>query len=185
MAYFCYISAMKEIVQRDHPALRAVAATVPENEIGSKKIDGIISDMKKAMASQKDGVAIAAPQIGVGLRIFVVSGEFLKNVVKSYKGDGSDMVFINPEIVKSSREKKEVEEGCLSVRWLYGRVKRAVRVTVSAHNEKGEKIERGAGGLLAQIFQHEIDHLNGILFTDRTKDTWEMTEAEVRELQNG
>ncbi|MEA2714977.1 MAG: peptide deformylase [Candidatus Parcubacteria bacterium] len=176
---------MKEIVQRDHPALRAVAEAVAHKDISSEKIDGIIADMKKAMSSQKDGVAIAAPQIGVSLRIFVVSGAFMKQVVKSYKGDGSDMVFINPEMIKSSREKKEVEEGCLSVRWLYGKVKRSARVTISGFNEKGEKIERGAGGLLAQIFQHEIDHLNGILFTDRAKETWEMSEAEVKDLQRG
>ncbi len=174
---------MKEILQREAPVLREVAKSVPKDEIQSKSIATIIQDMKDAMNQQKDGVAIAAPQIGVNMRIFVISGTLLKQADKKYKGDGSDLVFINPEITKSSKEKKEVEEGCLSVRWLYGKVKRSVRVTMKAYNDKGDKIERGASGLLAQIFQHEVDHLNGILFTDKARETWEMTEEEIKELQ--
>ena len=77
----------------------------------------------------------------------------------------------------------EEEEGCLSVRWLYGKVVRSSRVTLHAYSEKGEKIERGASGLLAQIFQHEVDHLNGILFIDKAKEVWEMSEQEIAELQ--
>jgi peptide deformylase len=63
-----------------------------------------------------------------------------------------------------------MEEGCLSLRWLYGKVKRSARVTVEAYDEEGKKFSRGAGGLLAQIFQHEIDHLNGRLFIDTATD---------------
>jgi peptide deformylase len=58
-----------------------------------------------------------------------------------------------------------------------------MRATITAYNEKGEKIERGASGILAQIFQHEIDHLNGTLFTDKADQVWEMTEEEIREMQ--
>lgn len=175
---------MRDIVQREQPVLREVAKSVPIEDIATPKIDSIILDMSTAMSEQKDGVAIAAPQIGVNLRIFVISGKLLKQAYKPYKGDGtSDLVFINPEIVKASKEKKEVEEGCLSVRWLYGKVRRSARVTLKACNEKGEKIERGASGLLAQIFQHEVDHLNGILFTDKAKEVWEMSEEEIKELQ--
>ena len=76
-----------------------------------------------------------------------------------------------------------MEEGCLSVRWLYGKVKRSVRVTLSAQDDTGKKIERGASGLLAQIFQHEVDHLDGVLFIDKASDVWEMTEEEIKELQ--
>ena len=61
-------------------------------------------------------------------------------------------------------------EGCLSLRWLYGNVNRKKKVTIVAYNEKGERFQRGASGLLAQIFQHENDHLDGILFTDKAKD---------------
>ncbi len=143
-----YISLMPEILQRDAVVLRQTAKEVPIADIGTEKLNAIIADMRKAMASQKDGIAIAAPQIGISLRIFVVAGKLLKQADKTYKGDGSDLVFINPVLTKLSKEKKEVEEGCLSVRWLYGIVKRSTRVTINALNEKGEKIDRGASGLL-------------------------------------
>lgn len=172
---------MTDIVQRDASVLRQVAKSVPLAEISSPKIQDVITQMKKAMAAQKDGVAIAAPQIGISLRIFIVSGPLLKQADKKFKGDGSDLVFINPEIIKISKEKREVEEGCLSVRWLYGKVRRSLRATLKARNERGEAIERGASGLLAQIFQHEIDHLNGTLFIDKAKEIWEMTETDIKE----
>ena len=174
---------MPEIVQRDEPILRLKAKAVKPEDIGSERLNKIIADMKAAMLSQKDGVAIAAPQIGESLCIFVVNGALLKQADKTYKGDASDLVFINPEIVKRSREKKEVEEGCLSVRWLYGKVARSTRVTLKSLNEKGEKIERGASGLLAQIFQHETDHLAGTLFTDKAREIWEMSDEEKAEIQ--
>ncbi|MFA6601882.1 MAG: peptide deformylase [Candidatus Paceibacterota bacterium] len=174
---------MPEIVQRTSPILHNEALPVPLEEIKSPKVAAVIEDMKKALASQKDGAAIAAPQIGVNLRIFVVSGRMLKIADKSYKGDGSDQVYINPEITKLSKEKKNLEEGCLSVRWLYGKVKRAARASITAYDENGELVKRGASGVLAQVFQHEVDHLNGILFTDKASDVWEMTEEEIREAQ--
>jgi peptide deformylase len=174
---------MSNIVQKDNPILRGKAKSVPVEEIGSKKIAEIIEVMKVAMHSQKDGVAIAAPQIGESLQIFAISGILLKKAIKNYKGDESDLVFINPKITKTSKDKKEMEEGCLSVRWLYGKVNRSTRVTLEAYNEKGEKITRGASGLLAQIFQHECDHLKGVLFTDKTHEVWEMSAEEIKDLQ--
>lgn len=181
--FSCYYSAMKPIVEREDPVLRETAKPVPVKDIASPKIAGIVKDMIEAMRSQKDGVAIAAPQIGVNLRIFAVSGPLLSMADKTYKGGDADLVFINPEILKSSKQKKDVEEGCLSVRWLYGKVKRSTQVTIRAYNEKGEKLERGASGLLAQIFQHEVDHLNGVLFTDRAKELWEMSDEEIADLE--
>lgn len=175
---------MKDIIQRDNPTLRQNAKIVPIADIGSTKINSIIDNMSAAMAEQKDGIAIAAPQIGILLRIFVISGSLLRQADKNYTGEENNLIFINPEITKLSKDKKEMEEGCLSVRWLYGKVKRSTRVTIRAYNEKGEKIERGASGLLAQIFQHETDHLNGILFIDKAEQVWEMTEEEIKELQN-
>lgn len=174
---------MIDIVQRDNPILRAVASHVPIHEIGSERVKKIITRMKKAMDSQKDGVAIAAPQIGESEQIFMISGAILKHADKSYNGDGSDLIFINPIMSKLSKDKKTVEEGCLSVRWLYGKVRRSTRATVQAYNEKGEKVTRGASGLLAQIFQHETDHLKGVLFIDHAKEVWEMSQEEIAELQ--
>ena len=80
------------------------------------------------------------------------------------------MVFINPKISKLSKEKEWTPEGCLSVRWLYGKTYRSKKASISAYDENSKKFTRGASGLLAQIFQHETDHLNGILFIDHAKD---------------
>ena len=175
---------MLNIVQKNDPILRSKAKTVPIEEIRSKGIKDIIEKMAIAMHSQKDGVAIAAPQIGESLQIFIISGILLKKALKDFKGDETDLIFINPKISKLSKEKATMEEGCLSVRWLYGKVSRRTRVTLEAYNEKGKKIIRGASGLLAQIFQHECDHLNGILFTDKANEVWEMTAEEIKELQS-
>lgn len=163
---------MVSIVQKENPVLREKAKKVSVSDIKAGKFKKIIADMSKALAGQADGVAIAAPQIGVPLRIFVVSGKILDmlNPLPNEGQNHKDEVFINPEIIRSSREKAWVEEGCLSVRFLYGKVYRSKKITLRALNEKGEKVERGASGLLAQIFQHETDHLSGILFTDTAKD---------------
>lgn len=174
---------MTKILDRDAPVLREKAKTVPHEEITSAKIKKVIADMRAAMHLQKDGIAIAAPQIGHSLRIFVVSGPLLQQADPTYKGDGSDLIFINPELKRLSRDKKEVEEGCLSVRWLYGKVKRSTRASLKALDEHGKKVERGASGLLAQVFQHEVDHLNGVLFIDKARELWEMSPEEVAELE--
>lgn len=170
---------MTTIVQRENPVLRDVAKTVPVKDISSPAIKKIIERMREALDGQDDGVALAAPQIGESVRIFVVSGKIFdkgfekKDYVRDLKNTHPDLVFINPELTKLSREKKPMPEGCLSVRWLYGDVRRATRATVTAYDEHGKKFERGAGGLLAQIFQHEIDHLDGILFIDKAVDIHE------------
>ncbi|HEY4511958.1 MAG TPA: peptide deformylase [Candidatus Paceibacterota bacterium] len=169
---------MVNILQKDDPILRHKAVEVPVADISSAKIRAIIADMKKALAGEKDGVAIAAPQIGVPLRIFVVSGLLLKDMNLDKNATGEDQVFINPVIVKLSRTKEEMEEGCLSVRYLYGTIKRATKAIVRAHDETGKIFERGGSGLLAQIFQHETDHLEGKLFIDFAKNVHEM-EPEV------
>ncbi len=163
------------LVDRSDPVLRDKAALVPIDEIQSKKVRDVIKKMKEAMHAEEDGVAIAAPQIGESFRIFVVNGEALA----SHRGKSSadagtkraeDLVFINPELVKLSKKKSLMEEGCLSLRWLYGKVRRSEKATIKAYGEKGEKITKGASGLLAQIYQHEMDHLDGKLFIDKAKD---------------
>lgn len=165
--------------EKENKTLRMRAKEVPLKEIGAKKIKKIISDMKKALSTQDDGVAIAAPQIGESLKIIVISGKVkdiiagVENIENLKKTKNLDEVFINPKILRSSREKNSMEEGCLSVRWLYGKVKRSAKVEITAYDEGGKKVQRGASGLLAQIFQHEIDHLEGVLFIDKAKDVHE------------
>ncbi len=170
---------MISIVQKEDPVLRKVAVAIPVKEIESGKIRKIIEDMKKILATQDDGIAIAGPQIGQSLRIFIVSGTVLKLVDKNYKGDESHMIFINPEITKLSREKQVVEEGCLSIRWKYGKIKRAKKASIKAYDEYGHPFERGGSGLLAQIFQHETDHLDGLLFIDKAYDIRDMPPEDI------
>lgn len=164
-------------VKSGNPVLRDFAEPVPSKEIQSEKIKKVIEDMKNALAKEDEGVAIAAPQIGIPLRIFIVSKKIFQ-LLDATKSDGDafdDMIFINPEIIKLSRDKEVMEEGCLSVRDYYGKIKRATKTTIRAYDENGKIFERGGSRLLAQIFQHEIDHLNGILFTDSAKDVRKIT----------
>jgi len=171
----------KKILQKEDPVLRRKAADVPVREIRSAKIQKILAEMSASLASQHDGVAIAAPQIGYSVRIFVVSGKiFEKDFGKPKevsmvepalpKEEPKDLIFINPKISKLSRGKEWMPEGCLSVRWLYGKTYRSKKALVTAYNEHGKKFSRGASGLLAQVYQHETDHLNGVLFIDHAKD---------------
>lgn len=163
---------MAEIVQSPHQTLRLVAKEVPLSEIKSAEIKKILEQMKKALHGEDDGVAIAAPQINVPMRIFVVS----KKVISRAK---DDMVFINPSITKLGKKKEPMSEGCLSVRWKYGMVKRSTTATVKAYNEQGNEFVMSGKGLLAQIFQHETDHLNGILFIDKATDVEDLPPESV------
>lgn len=159
---------MKKIVQDGNPVLRQKAAPVATADIGTPALAKILTDMAKALAREADGVAIAAPQIGVPLRIFIVSGKIFRKEADAQMPP--DRVFINPKITKLSKEKDWLEEGCLSVRWKYGEVSRSLKATVEALDENGKKFSLGGSGLLAQIFQHETDHLDGKLFIDRARD---------------
>jgi peptide deformylase len=173
---------MVKIVQKNDKVLRQNTKDILVSEITKPKIKKILKEMSSALKSQSDGVAIAAPQIGYKLSIFVVSGKiFHKDFVRGEqefekipeKEIGKDLVFINPKISKLSREKEWMPEGCLSVRWLYGKTHRSKKALITAYDENGKKFQRGASGLLAQIFQHETDHLKGVLFTDHAKDVRE------------
>jgi peptide deformylase len=160
---------MVKILQKDSQLLRKTAEPVDLSTINTPEFKKVLADMHEAMLSQDDAVAVAAPQIGVPKRLFAISGRVFDNFEKK-EHPHPDLIFINPEIIKISRDKKIMTEGCLSVRYLYGKIRRASRATIRAYNENGQKIERGASGLLAQIFQHETDHLNGVLFTDHAKE---------------
>ncbi|PIQ91597.1 MAG: peptide deformylase [Parcubacteria group bacterium CG11_big_fil_rev_8_21_14_0_20_39_22] len=175
-----------EILQRDNPILRQISKEVPVEKITSDEIQSVIADMKAALLREGDGVGIAAPQIGVSLRIFVVAHEAVAMAsgdrdldskslaLKKEARPEDDLVFINPVITKKSKETEFFEEGCLSVRYAYGKIKRHKKVTLVAYDETGKKTTRGASGLLAEIFQHEVDHLNGTLFIDNAKDIQEI-----------
>ena len=169
---------MKHIVQKEAPILRQVAKPVALGDITKPKIVTLLKDMREALSRETDGVGLAAPQVGVPLRIFIVADIVFKIDEAKERAventEGAKTIYINPEIISSSKDKKALEEGCLSVRPLFGKVRRATKVTIRAYDENGKAFERGASGLLAQIYQHEVDHLNGTLFIDKAKDIREM-----------
>lgn len=155
----------RHIIQKDEDnagILRKISRELSKEEIQNQSIQNLIQDMSETLANQKDGVALSAPQVGENVRIFIVSHKLFDN--------DTDQVFINPIITNRAKEIQEMEEGCLSIRGWYGMVQRNTKVTIEALDAKGEKTNRGASDLLAQIFQHEIDHLDGILFTDKATD---------------
>lgn len=129
---------------------REISDYVPE------KYKQLIEDMSETMQKNK-GIGLAAPQIGKNIRIAVIQTK-----------DGI-VALINPEIVKHSLGKETGEEGCLSIPGVFGMVKRYKKITVSAIMKDGTKKVFNAQGLLARVIQHEIDHLDGILFIGRTK----------------
>lgn len=157
------------IVTEGNPVLRQIAGPVPKDLFKTDELRTIVARMSASLRESVHGVAIAAPQIGIPYRIFVVSGFVITGRERNL--EDPDMVFINPTITRTSRKKMLVSgEGCLSVPNVYGTIERAEKATVRAYDVEGKKFERGGSELLAEIFQHEIDHLNGILFIDNAID---------------
>ncbi|MEI6863884.1 MAG: peptide deformylase [Candidatus Adlerbacteria bacterium] len=179
------------IVQAGAKVLSQKAAPVLKKDIGGKALDALIKKMKKALAAEEFGVAIAAPQVGESLRMFVVGEKVFKKdtdedelTAEHVSKKSSDLlashgqtflqhvspphtVFINPVLTRLSRKKKEMSEGCLSVRGTYGTVLRHEKATVEAWDEQGKPFVYHGSGLVAHIFQHECDHLDGILYIDK------------------
>ncbi len=165
---------MTKIIQKDgdgSQVLRATADPVSADEFDSDQLTEILTKMKQALHDTDDGVAIAAPQVGVSKRIFLV-----RDSVFADRNDLSneDKAFINPELINTSQATQEINEGCLSVRNTYGKVKRYKQATVRAQDPDGNEFELGGSGLLAQIFQHEIEHLDGTLFVDKADNLREI-----------
>lgn len=172
---------IRKILETKNPILRQRSKPVVKID---KKILALAKDLQDTLLVQKDpvGVGLAAPQIGKSLRIFVVKD---KNKIRT---------IINPEVISVSTAKKrkgknEIMEGCLSLPNYYGELKRANLIKLKYQNLKGKEVVEIFGGFSAQIIQHEMDHLEGILFIDKllkqniplykydnkTKD-WEMVE---------
>lgn len=146
--------AVLEIKKNNEPVLRKKAKGVRKVD---KEIRQLIVDMAQTMA-KGHGIGLAAPQVGILRRVIVVHGDF-----KSQRILG----LVNPKITKKSKEKEKDTEGCLSFPGVILEVKRAKEVEVKGLDINGKKIRLKAKGLLARVLQHEIDHLDGILFFNR------------------
>jgi peptide deformylase len=155
---------IKNVTQLGAPVIRAKAK--PVKSVTSQRTKKIVRDLIDSMRYH-NLVGIAAPQIGIGLRLFV--SEARETDVRRGQGVDVARVFINPRIIRYSKKKRLGGEGCGSVARseLFGIVSRSSSVTVTALNEKGKRFTLIAKGLLAVVIQHETDHLNGIVFLDR------------------
>ncbi len=142
---------------KENKILRNISEEVLD--IKSDEIQNLIKDMKTTLKSISNGVGLAAPQVGKNVRIFIASDDLRLN----------QTVFINPKIIAMSEKYVLKDEGCLSLPEFYGKVKRAEWVKAEAYNENGRKFKIKAKGLISQLIQHEIDHLNGILFVDKAE----------------
>ncbi|HEY4493496.1 MAG TPA: peptide deformylase [Candidatus Paceibacterota bacterium] len=160
------------ILQVGDPRLRTPCREVSSDEASGSKTRKLIRHMQAVLEGCPDGVALAAPQIGENVRIFVVSPRAFAQASESNR-----LVYINPRVRKSSAKYLELEEGCLSVRNVYGKILRKEKITIEAVDERGKRFVRGGSGLLSEIFQHEIEHLDGILFTDTAKELREIKDT--------
>ncbi|MEN9649588.1 MAG: polypeptide deformylase [Candidatus Parcubacteria bacterium] len=168
------------IVMLGNPILRAVSKTVSKQEMVSAPFKQFLRKMFLA-CEQYEGVGIAAPQLGNNKRVFVMyihdtSTRKVKKIVKE--------VFINPKIIQFSNKIKADWEGCLSLPDVLGKVPRPTEVDVEYTNAEGERVTKHFNQLEARIIQHEIDHLDGIMYTDRMDDMRTlMTVSEFRKLK--
>ncbi len=152
----------QSILQLGNEILRAKAKPVSKGMRGLRQL----TDKMFATMEGASGVGLAAPQIGVSLRVIVVDADEVR------------MALLNPEIVKTSEETILDEEGCLSYATYYGPVERFQSVVVKGRSLEWKKVRIRATDLLARVFQHEIDHLNGTLFLDRLTDPEQLRRAE-------
>jgi peptide deformylase len=168
--------AVREIVTLPHPVLRRKARKVVDF---GPELQALVDDMVETMRAAP-GVGLAATQVNVPLRVIVV--EYGPDD-EGFEDDGSEAkearpprlyVLINPEIARSTKETEVGTEGCLSIPGIAGEVERPLGVTVKGLNRHGRLVKLKAIGWLARIFQHEIDHLEGVLFVDRTDKVWKV-----------
>jgi peptide deformylase len=143
--------AKLKIITEGHPILRKKALPIAALD---KKTEKLAADMMETM-NKENGIGLAAPQVGQSRRMICV------------KAKEGNLVFINPLILKKSWRKTTAEEGCLSVPGIFGLVKRYNNIVLRAQSLDKETVKFKAKGLMARVIQHEIDHLEGILFTDK------------------
>ena len=180
--------ALREIVTLPEPILRRKAKPITKFD---KDLQTLIDDMIETMRDAP-GVGLAAPQVNIGQQLIVV--EYAEDDDEEYYDEENIeaevppvkpkilYVMINPEIVKASEEKVIGVEGCLSIPNIQGEVERHQAIQVKGLNRYGKPLKLKVDGWMARIFQHEIDHLNGVLFTDIATRVWKFQQDEEHEL---
>ncbi|MGC9968938.1 MAG: peptide deformylase [Minisyncoccia bacterium] len=150
--------------KKEEKLLRKKAADFDFKKFTKKEVNDLVARMRRIMKAA-NGVGLSANQIGLDLRVFVAE-------VPDTRGGTKFYAVFNPKIEKTGEEKISYEEGCLSVPETWGDVERAERIVISGFDKNGKPAKVKAWGLLARVFQHEMDHLNGKLFIDRTKKVY-------------
>jgi len=167
--------ALRKIVTTPDPVLKRKARAVNTFD---KNLHTLLDDMVETMR-EAPGVGLAAPQIGLSERIIVIEYVEKEDMEEIEDAPKKVWAMINPEIVKVSEETLMGVEGCLSIPGIVGEVERHAEVQVKGLNKHGKPMKVKAKGWLARIFQHEIDHLNGVLFTERATRIWRPQEENV------
>lgn len=160
------MSKAMKVLHNPNKELRVVSVPVSADKVTSEDIKSLIEDLKVTM-KKENGIGIAAPQVGVHERVIIVDMK------------GKPTAFINPELSDKSFKLVDSDEGCLSVPGKWGLVKRHRSVKVKALDANGHEVSFKAIGLEAIIFQHEIDHLDGILFIDRAEDLRDVGDSRI------
>jgi len=163
---------IREIVQIGNPALRQVADLVDVNLIQSDEFQGLVDDLIETMR-HANGAGLAATQIAVPLRICVI--EVSKNPRYPYKPDIPLTILINPKVTFLTEERVSVYEGCLSVPNMRGKVDRCPEIQIDGYDREGNNVSFTSKGISAGTFQHELDHLDGLIYTDRMQDASSLT----------
>ena len=167
--------AVLEIIQPDNPTLRKKARKV--SNFKDARLQTLIDNMIETMQNAQ-GVGLAAPQVAISQRLIVVRLPDDEDSKEEYGEDAGVLhVLANPEIARASDELVEGIEGCLSIPGVIGTVDRHESVTVKGQDRNGKSIRIKAKGWLARVFQHEIDHLDGVLFIDKATEIWRAGEA--------
>ena len=156
---------VREVLRMGHPVLRERAK--PVENLGSPELKALVEDMKETMAAMS-GAGLAAPQIGVGQRVVIFG--VTQNPRYPDAEEVPFTVLVNPKLVMLTRDVEEDWEGCLSVPGMRGVVPRYTKLRYSGFDEDGNPIERVADGFHARVVQHEVDHLDGILYPQRMTD---------------
>ena len=153
---------LREIITEGHPTLRKVAKRVTPAEIADPIFQQLLDDMFETMY-HAPGIGLAAPQVNVSKRVFTV------DLQDREEDDHGPLVVINPKFTVTEGEIEAIE-GCLSVPGMVGEMKRFERVVCTGLDRNGKKIELDASGLFARCLQHEMDHLDGILYIDKAQN---------------
>jgi peptide deformylase len=171
-------------MQFGNPILRQKSHRLTKEEILSNEVQDLIKNMRHTLLNRNYGIGIAAPQIGKSVALSVIELRATQTRPNLPRSEWLSLVTINPEIIKKYGKHEELWEGCLSFDNAFAKAHRYKKIRVRFQDEKAKEHEKDLDGLLAHVFQHETDHLNGILFVDRVKDsTTYVTESEYLKIR--